>query len=89
MEIKRKKKLSSVFISCMAVLMVQTGILAIAAFVIFGILINTSFILPASYIIDKLEEALQKRNRRLRAWFYRGSIETWDRTILSGRQEPS
>lgn len=57
MEIKRKKKLSSVFISCMAVFMAQTGILALAAFVIFGILINTGFILPANYTIDKLEEA--------------------------------
>lgn len=55
MEVKRKKKLYTIFISFLAVFVVQTIVLAAVVFLLFSLFINMGLILPAYYAQNELE----------------------------------
>ncbi|KMZ55847.1 sensor histidine kinase [Dorea sp. D27] len=57
MEIKRKKKIDTIFITYLAVFLGQCALLAAAAYIALNIMINTGFLQPAVYTLNQLEAA--------------------------------
>ncbi len=57
MEIKRKKRIYTIFITYLAVFLGQCAFLAVIAYIALNIMINTGFLLPAVYTLNSLEAA--------------------------------
>lgn len=56
MEIKRKKKIYTVFLTYLGAFLAQSALLAAAAYITLNIMINTGFLQPAVYTLNRLEE---------------------------------
>lgn len=57
MEIKRKKRIYTIFITYLAVFLGQCALLAAIAYIALNIMISTGFLLPAVYTLNGLEAA--------------------------------